>query len=233
MTLVIAIIFFIISFVCSFLHHFNCWANTPPFLCGKSILFCLYLNKGQLITYGLALLAAIIIYSQIMSLQQQLQVQTLLDYSKQWSSSTMITSRQSAMNVLKYDDVTDKEVDLDQLEKVLELLEDFSIWVNYKVIDQKSVWKSSLGWYASRYFFYSEENGSIKAIRKKWGLSGKQDKTYYEELEELYKQYLDDEVDNVMKREQESKDEKRKKIIQAYHDTKDKFIQAEFGFTND
>ena len=116
---------------------------------------------------------------------------------------------------------------------VLELLEDFSSLANNKVIDQKLVWKSSLGWYASRYFYYSRENRSIAAIRSKWCSESQKDDTYYEELESLYKHYLDNEVDNVIKCEPGSKDEKRKKIERAYYDTKDKFIQAEFGFTND
>jgi hypothetical protein len=227
-----AIIVFIISVACSFFHHFNCWSITPPFLCWNSIPFLLYLNKGQLVTYGVGLLAAIIVYSQIMSLKQQLQVQTLADYSKQWNSSEMIAKRRIAINILKFKYVP-QDVNIDPLEQVLELLEDFSTFANYKVIDQELVWKSSLGWYASRYFCYSDENGSIKAIREKWGLQDKPDKTYYEELESLCTQYLDNEVDSVMKDESDSKEEKRRKLKQAYHNAKNKFIQAESGFTND
>ena len=230
--LVIAVIFFIISFVCSFLHHFNCWANTPPFLCWKSITFLLYLNKEQLITYGMGLLAVIVVYSQLISLRDQLQLQALMEYSKQWNSQEMKETRRTAMNILKLKSVP-QDVNIDPLEQVLELLEDFSSLANNKVIDQKLVWKSSLGWYASRYFYYSRENRSIAAIRSKWCSESQKDDTYYEELESLYKQYLDNEVDNVIKCEPGSKDEKRKKIERAYYDTKDKFIQAEFGFTND
>jgi hypothetical protein len=227
-----AIIVFIISVACSFFHHFNCWETTQPFLCWKSIPFFLYLNKGQLVTYGMGLLAVIVVYSQLISLRDQLQLQALMEYSKQWNSKEMKETRKTAMNILKLKSVS-QDVNIDPLEQVLELLEDFSSLANNKVIDQKLVWKSSLGWYACRYFYYSRENKSIKAIRCKWCSESQKDDTYYEELESLYKQYLDNEVGNVMKLEPGSKDEKRGKIEQAYYDTKDKFVQAELGFTND
>jgi hypothetical protein len=230
--IVIAVIFFTISFVCSFFHHFNCLANTPPFLCWKSIPFLLYLNKGQLVTYGMGLLAVIVVYSQLISLRDQLQLQALMEYSKQWNSQEMKDKRKTAMNILKLKPVP-QDVNIDPLEQVLELLEDFSSLANKKIIDQKLVWKSSLGWYASRYFYYSRENGSIEMIRSKWCSESQKDNTYYEELESLYDQYLDNEVNNVMKDKTNTSFGKRKKIVRAYRDTKDKFIQTEFGFTND
>jgi hypothetical protein len=227
--LVSATILFIILFINSLLKYLNLSFVNNNY---GYILHLPYLNKDQFILYGSGLLASIIVYSQIMSLKQQLQVQTLADYSKQWNSSEMIAKRRIAINILKFKYVP-QDVNIDPLEQVLELLEDFSIFANYKVIDQELVWKSTLGWYASRYFCYSDENGSIKAIRKKWGLPDKPDKTYYEELESLYTQYLDNEVDSVMKDESGSKEEKRRKLKEAYHNAKDKFIQSESGFTND
>jgi len=224
-----AIIVFIISVACSFCHHFNCWSITPSFLCWDSIPFLLYFNKGQLVTYGMGLLAVIVVYSQLISLRGQLELQTLMEYSKQWSSLEMKAKRRTAMNILQFKSVP-QDVNIDQLEQVLELLEDFSALANKKVIGQKLVWASSLGWYASRYFYYSRENGSIDAIRRKWGPNLKKgDDTYYEELTILYEKYLKHEVKNVMKDKSDSIDKKRKKIEQAYCNTKDKFIQAENG----
>jgi len=208
-----AIIVFIISVACSFFHHFNCWSITPQFLCCNNIPFPLYLNKGQLVTYGMGLLAVIVVYSQLISLRDQLELQTLMEYSKQWSSLEMKAKRRTAMNILKFKSVP-QDVNIDQLEQVLELLEDFSALANKKVIGQKLVWASSLGWYASRYFYYSRENGSIDAIRRKWSSNSKRDDTYYEELTLLYEKYLKHEVKYVMKDKSVSKD---------------KFIQAENG----
>jgi hypothetical protein len=148
----------------------------------------------------------------------------------------MKDKRKTAMNILKLESLH-RDVNIDPLEQVLELLEDFSSLANNKVIDQELVWKSSLGWYASRYFYYSRESGSIEMIRSKWCLKlqnskPQKDDTYYEELESLYDKYLDNEVNNVMKDKTDTCFGKRKKIVRAYRDTKDKFIQAEFGFTN-
>ena len=177
--------------------------------------------KGQLVTYGIGLLAAIVVYSQIVSLQKQLQVQTLVEYSKQWNSTEMVKKRKVAMEVLKVDDVM-KEVaegDLDKLEQVLELLEDFSTLAEDGVLDEELVWESSLGWYASRYCYYSNLNRSIAAARKKWGLGDVPDDTYYVKLEALYNRYLNNEVKRL--------NVEKKCIEDGYSSHKDKFIEAE------
>ena len=184
--LLIAGIIYLILIIGS-LYHYGFCKNITPFL---------HLNKGQLVTYGVGFLAAIIVFFQIVSLQEQLQVQTLVEYSRQWSSSEMVDKRKSAMNVLKFDDVTGIEVELEKLEQVLELLEDFSGLADDGVLDEDLVWESSLGWYASRYFFYSNRNKSIEAVRKKWGLTDEPDMTYYKKLETLYKRYLNNEAAN-------------------------------------
>jgi ABC-type dipeptide/oligopeptide/nickel transport system permease subunit len=43
----------------------------------------IYLNKEQLITYGIGLIAASVVFFQIISIQEQFRLQTLIEYSKQ------------------------------------------------------------------------------------------------------------------------------------------------------
>jgi len=95
--LYLASILYVISIVSSFFYRYGHNINIPLFL---------YLNKRQIVTYGVGLLAAWVVYSQILSLRRQLQVQALIEYSKMWNSPDMITKRQEAMSVLKLDNVT-------------------------------------------------------------------------------------------------------------------------------
>lgn len=206
--LIIGTIVFAVLFLGSLAHHY--YINIP---------FFLYLDKGQLVTYVIALLAAIVVYSQIVSLREQLQVQTLMEYSKQWNSSEMVARRKAAMTVLKRDSVTKEDEDLDKLEQVLELLEDFSTLAEKGVLDEELVWESSVGWYASRYWYYSNLNGSIKAIQKKWGIDDAPDYTYYKKLESLYDGYL--------KNEEKNRGIERKRIKDGYGADRERFIQSE------
>lgn len=206
--LLIGAISYLVLMVFSFFHH-----------CGSGVPFWLYLSKEQLVTFSIGLLAAIVVYFQIVSLKEQLQAQTLMEYSKQWSSSAMVARRKAAMHLLKYDDVSRVGVDLEQLEKVLELLEDFSTLAE----DDKLIWDSSLGWYASRYFYYSYQNKSIKAIREKWGFQDEPDETYYEKLEKLYDKYVDNEA--------KYRGIKIDEVKRGYLDDKKKFIHAENDVT--
>jgi len=206
--LLISVIFYLVIVAYSFLHHY-----------GWGVPFFLHLNKGQFITLSIGLLAAVVVYFQIVKLKEQLQVQTLVEYSRQWNSSEMVAKRKASMNVIKFDDVTGRDVDLEELEQVLELLEDFSGLADDRVLDEELVWQSSLGWYASRYFFYSNQNKSIEAIRKKWGLFNEPDMTYYNKLETLYKRYLHNEEDN--------RKIKKERIECGYLDDRAKFIHGE------
>jgi hypothetical protein len=80
----VASIFYIISIGCSLLYHFGYKTN---------ITLLLHLNKGLIVTYGIGLLAAWVVYSQILSLRKQLQVQSLIEYSKMWYSSEMTAKK--------------------------------------------------------------------------------------------------------------------------------------------
>jgi len=123
------------------------------------------------------------------------------------------------MDVLKLDNVEDEIVNLNDLESVLELLEDFSTFKKHGVLDRELVWDSAIGWYASRYFHYSDKNKSIKKIRTRWCKPMQNDKTYYENLEELYKGYLKQEASHRKVSEGD--------IKQDYNATKQEFIKSE------
>ncbi len=218
----LAFLFYFILTVISFLHKHHL-SN-----CDFLNLYCL--NKEQLITYGVGLIGALIIYFQLISIQEQYKIQTLIDYSKQWNTDQMRKNRKNAMKILVHKNVHGKNVNLDCLEQVLELLEDFSTLVYKGVIDKKLVWDSSLGWYASRYFYFSEQNNSIREIRRKWCIRSEEDDTYYENLQTLYDNYLDYEVKEVKIEDGKlNKKEKRKYLEKTYLERKDEFIEAENG----
>jgi hypothetical protein len=206
----VASIFYIISIGCSLLYHFGYKTN---------ITLLLHLNKGLIVTYGIGLLAAWVVYSQILSLRKQLQVQSLIEYSKMWYSSEMTAKRKNAMAVLKLDNVTPETVELDKLEYVLELMEDFSTLSDAGVLDRKLLWDCSLGWYANRYYYYSKNNNSIQAIRAKWGLPYKPDISYYEMLDKLHNRYLDNEI--------KIRNITRDEVKLGYNKDKSKFVCSE------
>jgi len=214
--------FYVILLVISFFHKYH--------LLNCDLINIYYLNKEQLITYGVGLIGALIIYFQLVAIQEQYKIQTLIDYSKQWNTDQMRKNRKNAMKILVHKNVYGENVNLDYLEQVLELLEDFSTLVYKGVIDKKLVWDSSLGWYASRYYFFSYKNQSINAIRGKWCIESEKDDTYYENLQTLYKNYLDYEVKEVeIKGRKLNKKEKREYLEKIYLERKNEFIEAENG----
>src|SRR5208283_2968694 len=151
---------------------------------------------------------------------------TLMEYSKQWNSPDMRANRQFvAMHVLALHTVTTDTIHLERLEQLLELLEDVSTLAEDRVLSEKLVWDSSLGWYASRYFFYSEKNGSIQSSREKWGSPGKPDDTYWEQLQTMYGKYL--------KREGKRLRATSKEVEDIYFSSKDKFIASETSYVGE
>ena len=193
-----------------------------------NLLLLLHLNKGLVVTYGVGLLAAIIVYTQIRTLQRQLQVNTLMDYSKQWNSTEMRARRKAAVEIIAADKVILETSNLDLLEQVLEPLEDFSTLAADGVLSKDLIWHSSLGWYASRYFIYSFANGSIDAIRAKWGLAPNEpDDTYYEQLQWLYNQYLEQEAQRRSLKGAKRRKITTKDVEKGYLSDKEKFIFSE------
>jgi hypothetical protein len=219
--LFVGFLFYFILLFISFFHKYH--------LSNCDLINTYYLNKEQLITYGVGLIGALIIYFQLVSIQEQYKIQTLIDYSKQWNADQMRKNRKNAMKVLEHEDVSGENVNLDYLEQVLELLEDFSTLVYKGVIDKKLVWDSTLGWYASRYYFFSYKNKSIKAIRSNWCIESEEDDTYYENLQALYENYLDYEVKEVEIKGRLNKKQKKEHLEKTYLKRKNEFIEAENG----
>jgi hypothetical protein len=216
-----AVAFSLILIVISLLYQIPLFNNKLHFL---------NINKIEYITWGVGLLTAIVIFYQLLLLKKQMAGQTFMDFTKQWNAPDMVLKRKKAMEVLKLDDVENKMVNLDDLESVLELLEDFSTFKKHGVLDQELVWDSAIGWYAIRYFHYSYQNKSIDKIRTRWCEPPRNDKTYYQNLEEFYKAYLKNEVSH--RKEAERKGAGYKKVSEEdikedYNFTKQDFIRSE------
>ncbi|MGA2937141.1 MAG: SET domain-containing protein-lysine N-methyltransferase [Syntrophobacteraceae bacterium] len=218
--LLIALTICITLIVCSLYHYLYPSPNW--------FLVLIHLSNGQILTYGIGLLAAFIVFTQIRTLQKQLQVNALMDYSKQWNSAEMRSRRKAAMDIIAADKLSLETRNLDLLEQVLEPLEDFSTLAADGVLSKDLIWHSSLGWYASRYFIYSFDNGTIDAIRSKWAIAPNEpDDSYYEQLQCLYNQYL--------KKETKRRNSKYAKICKittndvekGYLSDKEKFIFSE------
>lgn len=157
-------------------------------------------------TLFVGLVAAFIVWWQGTLIKQQIQFQSFVELDKEWNSSAMLRTRETAFNKAT------KQYELYKLEGILEFLEKLASFRQMGVLDMNLLLYSNIGWYAVRYFFFNRE--SIRAMRKKW-----KDEHLYEDLEVFYEDYLALEVGDS--------EEDRKLYEQELESTKDAFIENE------
>jgi hypothetical protein len=120
---------------------------------------------------------------------------TYLDLDKEWNSDEMLNIRKTvhAPESGKWEK--------SRLEGILEFLEKFALM--YKLSgDMSFIYQSTIGWYAAHYFLFARQHGQIKKLRELWG------DDVYQDLEQLYKFYLINEVGR-QKKSQEAWEAKR------------------------
>ena len=151
------------------------------------------------------LATALIILIQDHLLRVQSQVSALIELQRQWESRRMRNLRTRWAKDSKQ---------MDGLEPILEFLEDFAGLRRRRVMSNKLIWDSTLGWHAARYYFYNMDK--IKEIRHQW----KDDETIFQNLEKvLWPAYL--------KKEKLERRLDAKQIEQEMEKTKSLFIKAE------
>lgn len=178
----------------------------------------LALGKMEYITWGIGLLTAFVIFTQLILLQNQMATQTLIEFSRAWNDPITASKRKEAVAALALpsDKIGEK---IDCVEGILEVLEDFSTFARREVVDKGLVWDSTLGWYAVRYFHYADQCGALKYARSRWCIPPNFDPTLYENLEWLYGEYL--------KREAHNREIDPESLKNEYDTTKQKFIESE------
>ncbi len=161
--------------------------GVPPFL-----LFKYPFNDATAwATYYLALITGGVIWWQGRLLKKQLELQTITDLDKEWSSCKMREIRANSFN--------ENPDDLDKIELVLEFLEKIASYRNKSILQQKTLW-DYFGWHIIRYYYYNQEN--IIKIRRKWS----NDETLYCELQKLYPELIRQEAKEIENHLKEQKD---------------------------
>jgi len=122
-----------------------------------------------------AVATAVIIYWQAGLLRAQNQVYAIMQLNLAWDSREMCSLRSAW---------ADNAGDAEAAEPILEFLEEFSALLKRDVFNEELVWDSTLGWYAVRYYFYSQENETVERLRAKW-----RDPKLYEHIEGLWQNY--------------------------------------------
>jgi hypothetical protein len=164
---------------------------------------------AAIVTAMAAAATAFIILSQASLLKTQLQVQTLIDLAKEWDSTRMRELRSRWAK---------DEGDLAALEPILEFLEEFAGFKKRGVLNRDLLWDTTIGWHASRYYFYHQGNGNVAKLREQW-----KDHTLFQNLAlELWPDYVNKEVD-----ERKAERMTREKLEQDLRATKMEFLKAE------
>ncbi|MGD0672627.1 MAG: hypothetical protein ABSB13_11145 [Candidatus Binatus sp.] len=114
-------------------------------------------------------------------IKQQIAFSTYLDLDKEWNSNEMIKARQAVHAP------GSEGWDHSRLEGILEFFEKLASMFKLSG-DMPFIYQSTLGWYAAQYFLFAREHGQIKYLRDLW-----QD-DLYEDLEDLYRFYVINEV---------------------------------------
>ena len=136
----------------------------------------------------------------------QIQFQSFIELDKEWNSPEMLEAREKAFNK------TTRQYDLFKLEGILEFLEKFASFKKAGVLDMNLIYHSNIGWYTVRYYFFNVEN--IVTLREKW-----KDDSLYEDMKDLYVEYLALEVGHST--------EKRQAFEKELEATRDEFIRNE------
>jgi hypothetical protein len=135
---------------------------------------------AAIITGGVGLIAAGIIWWQAKLLQRQIALSTFLELDKQWDSEAMIETRQNVRS-------EDGSWNISRLEGVLEFFEKLAMLERTKALNEDDVFDSTLIWYLARYFLFSRHQ--IEQMRtERW----KDD--VYNEVQDLYRRFLEKEV---------------------------------------
>jgi hypothetical protein len=164
---------------------------------------------GTLTAAAAALLTFFAIWIQARLLKKQLQVQALIDLAKEWESGRL----QGLRSRWGHD-----ERDLVALEPVLEFLEEFAGFLKRKVLNRDLLWDTTIGWHASRYYFYNHYNDNFTKLRDQWI-----DPTLFQNLrDELWPAYVKKEIE-ARKKEGMT----REKLEQDLRATKPHFLKAE------
>ncbi len=146
---------------------------------------------------------ALIILIQAHLLRVQSQVSALIELQREWESQRMRDLRTRWAKDSKQ---------MDGLEPILEFLEEFAGLRRRRVMSNKLIWDTTLGWHAARYYFYNKD--TIEEIRDRWG----KDKTIFQNLEKvLWPAYL----------KKEKLERPLAQIEQEMEETKCLFIEAE------
>lgn len=121
-----------------------------------------------------------VIWWQGTLLKEQIQFQSYLELEKEWNSREMLNAREELSKCDPF------HVEPYKLEAVLEFLEKFSLFKKRNAMDMDFILSSAIGWYAVRYYYYYKKN--IESLRELY-----KDEALYEDLTELYNDYLEHE----------------------------------------
>jgi hypothetical protein len=157
---------------------------------------------------------AFFVWIQAGLLRAQNQMQAVIQLDGVWNSERMRTLRgrwaaDEGKNRLGQDDR-----DLDSLEPILEFLEEFAGLHKRKVLDRGIIWDSTIGWHATRYYFYNKENGNLGRLRDRWI-----DGTLYQNLDALWQDYL--------KAEREERGISEHEAVRQIRESKQAFARSE------
>ncbi len=156
-------------------------------------------------TLLVGLITAGVVWWQGSLIKKQIQFQSFIELDKEWNLRDMVETRETAFNKEK------KEYDLYRLEGILEFLEKFASFKKAGVLDMNLIYNSNIGWYASRYYFFNKHN--IATLRKQWK------DNLYQDLEDLYEEYLALELKNS--------DKTRESYEKDMESTRKEFIEDE------
>jgi hypothetical protein len=130
--------------------------------------------------------SALFIRIQARLLREQNQLQALIQLASTWNSEIMRLRRARWAEDERRIHIAEEGRNLDALEPVLEFLEEFAGLLGTRVLDDRLVWDSTIGWHAARYYLYNQDNGNLARLRDKW-----QDATLYQNLSLLWQRYVE------------------------------------------
>ena len=154
------------------------------------------------------------VWGQAGLLQTQNELNALIQLNAVWDSVYMRALRSRWAQDELRDRLGDSDRDLISLEPLLEFLEEFAGLHERKILGDKLIWDSTIGWHAVRYYLYNQENGNIPHLKNQWA-----DVTLYQNLPHLWESYLRIEAKHRGIGENE--------LLKQIRETKQKFLDAE------
>lgn len=110
-------------------------------------------------------------------IKRQIAFSTYIELDREWNSPEMLEARKEV-----HAPATD-DWDHSRLEMILEFFEKVA-WLFELSAARPFVFRSTLGWYAVRYFLFAREHGQIQKLRDTW------QSDIYGDLERLYARYI-------------------------------------------